>query len=216
MKYIRVVTIRVGIMQTNCYVLWEESSRNAVIMDPGDDAECIIDHVTRNELIVVAVIATHGHFDHILSAGILTAIYSVPFLIDKKDMFLLDRMNASATHYLGYTVVDPPPDRKIISNLSGTIRIGDSILHVIPSPGHTPGGINVYYEDQHLIFVGDTVFAGGLLGRTDHRYSSALDLDSSVKKILSLPGDTRVFPGHGDETTVARLLLNFHEKGLYL
>lgn len=177
-------TLVVGSMATNCYIA------GGMIIDPGDDAEYIVSHLTVKPTMIVA---THGHFDHIMAAYALQLAYNIPFYIHEDDIFLLGRMQSSAKHFLGLKEIDPPPVPTKIKDLP-----------FIHTPGHTPGSICVYFKKDNVLFSGDTVFANGAVGRTDHEYSDKAALEQSVKKILSLSPATRIFPGHGEETIVQK------------
>jgi hydroxyacylglutathione hydrolase len=170
-------TLVVGQMATNCYII------DGIIIDPGDDAEYIISHLTDKPTMIVA---THGHFDHIMAAYALQTAFSIPFYIHDDDIFLLSRMQSSAKHFLGLMEIDPPPVPSKIKNLP-----------CIHSPGHTPGSICLQFND--ILVVGDTVFADGAVGRSDFSYSDPHKLSASIKKIMSFPKGTRILPGHGKE-----------------
>ncbi len=173
-------TLVVGQMATNCYIV------DGIIIDPGDDAEYIMSHC---KIPPTMIVATHGHFDHIMAAYALQLAYNIPFYIHESDVFLLSRMQSSARHFLGVKDVDPPPVPSKIQDLP-----------FIHTPGHTPGSICLPIGD--VLFTGDTIFAGGAVGRTDHEYSDKVALSHSIQTILSLPPETKLFPGHGSETTV--------------
>lgn len=175
-------TLVVGQMQTNCYIV------DDMIVDPGDDAEYIISHLTQKPSMIVA---THGHFDHIMAARALQLAYNIPFYMHPDDNFLLSCMRSSAQHFLGLKEIDPPPVATPIQNVQ--------FFH---TPGHTPGSICLKFGD--VLIVGDTIFADGGVGRTDHSYSSPEKLKESLAHILSLPPKTRILPGHGIETTVGK------------
>lgn len=174
-------TLIVGSMATNCYIVNDE-----IIIDPGDDAEYIMSHLTKKPSMIVA---THGHFDHIMAAYALQLAYNIPFYIHEDDIFLLSRMQSSARHFLGLKDVDPPPTPSKIKT--------PPFIH---TPGHTPGSICLKFSDT--LIVGDTMFAGGGVGRTDFSYSDPRKLSISIKKIRSFPKNTRVLPGHGAEFTL--------------
>lgn len=190
--------IVVGQMATNCYIVTD--SGEAIIVDPGDDAEHISDVLTRLHVIPTVIVATHGHFDHIMAAYALQLAYSIPFLIHKSDAFLVESMQSSAKHFLGLPHIDPPP---VISRyIQDKDRIGDLI--VMHTPGHTPGSLCLYAEKHNALFCGDTIFARGAVGRTDHAYSDTSALNHSIRSILSLPASTVVFSGHGEASTIKR------------
>lgn len=173
-------TLVVGQMATNCYIA------DDIIIDPGDDAEYIISHLSSKPRMIIA---THGHFDHVMAAYALQLAYNLPFYIHEGDIFLLSRMQSSAKHFLKLPHVDPPPKPSPLSH-----------IHYIHTPGHTPGSISLQFGDT--LIVGDTMFADGAVGRTDHSYSDPLALSDSIQKIRSLPKGTRILPGHGKEFTL--------------
>jgi len=170
-------TLVVGKMATNCYVV------DRIIIDPGDDAEYIISYLKTKPSMIVA---THGHFDHIMAAYAIQRAYDIPFYIHEEDIFLLSRMQSSAKHFLGLKDVDPPPIPSKIKDLP-----------FIHTPGHTPGSISLVFDG--FLIVGDTVFADGSIGRTDHVYSDPYAFATSVARIRSYSKGTRVLPGHGGE-----------------
>lgn len=201
-NYITIETLTVGQLQTNCYIIAEQSSKTAIIVDPGDDADYIERIVADKHLTPLTIIATHGHFDHILAVTELTLAYNIPFLIHEKDTFLVRNMQRSARHFLGITV-DPAPriDRRITAN--DVLKIHETNIKIIETPGHTPGSICLFIQDKKLLFCGDLLFSGGGVGRTDFSYSNSNDLSDSLKKILTLPKETKVYPGHGNPTTIS-------------
>lgn len=168
-------TLKVGELKTNCYIVSE--GKEALVIDPGFEVEKILKELTG--LKVKAVLLTHGHYDHVTSAFELNA----PVWIGEKDE---DLMVFSTK-------------RKADRLLKDGEQIGD--FKVIFTPGHTPGGICLYNEKEKVIFTGDTLFAGDY-GRTDLPGSSEAEMIASLKKLLQLPPETKVFPGHGGPTTI--------------
>lgn len=199
---LQIVRLVVGQMQENCYLVIYENSKEALIVDPGDDAEYIIEHIEKLGVTPTKIIATHGHFDHIMAAYALQLAYKIPFFINDRDIFLVKNMADSAKYFLGLKYVDPAP--KITGQLDAneTIDIGKTKLQIIETPGHTPGSVSFYIRESHTVIVGDVLFEGGQVGRTDFSYSNQSDLNSSIKKVLSLPGDTIIYSGHGRQTSV--------------
>lgn len=201
-KGLAMKTLVVGQLQSNCYLIWDTDSLEALIVDPGDNGDYIATVIQDLRLRPTQIIATHGHFDHILAAFELQRAFQIPFLIDKQDVFLLKRMRATAGHFLGYQVTDPPPEPTRYLNDFRSIQIGTCNITVIPTPGHTPGSISLYAKEQKWLFTGDTIFADGGVGRTDFPYASTTDLAQSIKKIFKLPENVRLYPGHGRESTI--------------
>jgi len=191
----------VGQLATNCYLIYDRASGEAIIIDPGDDGDYIIRVLADLEVKPVKIVATHGHFDHILAANELKLAYQIPFLIHREDEFLLKRMGDSASHFLGLAT-DPAPKTDTYLEEGDSIKVGSLSLKVLATPGHTPGSISLYSKKLGIIFVGDVIFAEGGVGRTDFKYASAKDLEKSIKKLLKLPKDTLIYPGHGEETTI--------------
>lgn len=188
----------VGQLATNCYLVFDEKTRESLIIDPGDDGDYIIRRISDLRLQPKMILATHGHFDHILAVTELKLAYNIPFLIHQKDLFLIKTAPQSAKHWLGINV-DPVilPDRFIEEKDS--VSMGQEELTVLETPGHTPGSLCLM--GLGILFSGDTLFAQGV-GRTDFSYSSKEDLQKSLKKIFKLADNVIVYPGHGEETII--------------
>jgi glyoxylase-like metal-dependent hydrolase (beta-lactamase superfamily II) len=190
----------VGQLSSNCYLVTVEND-DTLIIDPGDDADYIQRKIADERLNPVSIIATHGHFDHILAVVELKLAYNIPYLMSKSDEFLLGRTQSSTEYFTGGT--DAVSPTKIDSGLdANTISIGSVRFKVIKTPGHTPGSVSLYCKKEKVLFVGDLIFAGGGIGRYDFVYSSKKDLIKSIENIIKLPDDTIVYPGHGDQTTI--------------
>jgi len=197
---IDIVTLPVGQLQTNCYLVFDKKSSKAIIIDPGDDADYIERIIADKNCKPMQIVATHGHFDHILAVTELKLAYKIPFLIHQKDEFLVRRMQDSAIHFLGIKVDPPPSIDGFITQKD--ITVGESKLQVIETPGHTPGSICLYSEKDNFLIAGDLIFADGGVGRTDFSYSNHEQLKDSLAKILKLPLATKIFSGHGQSTTI--------------
>ncbi len=193
----RIIKYSLGQLQANCYFLIED--QECLVIDPADDAPFIIEELQRQQLNLVGMLATHGHFDHIGAVGEIQLSFNVPLYIFKEDQFLVDRLNETAKYFLGF---DPhfikPKNIKFIKN---NFSITDYELRVIKTPGHTPGSCCFYIKEENAVFTGDTLFKEGI-GRTDLSYSSKDDLKKSLKKIFKLPEETIVYSGHGDDTLI--------------
>ena len=190
----------VGPMAANCYLVYEEEGK-ALIIDPGDEAEFISRVILEKGLAPQRIIATHGHFDHLLAANELKLAFDIPFLASKKDSFLISRIPILAKKYLGEAALP----LKIDSNIKegDKIRVGKYVFEVIETPGHTPGSLCLLAMREKVLFGGDLIFKDGSVGRYDFGYSDKEVLKISVAKILKLPGDTTIYPGHSEEFTVA-------------
>jgi len=200
MKIERVV---VGQLKTNCYLAWDEESLEAVIIDPGDDGDYIIRRICDFNLSPKYILATHGHFDHILAVTELKLAFKIPFLMHRADLFLLKRASRTTKFFMGFQADPCLPADKFIKE-GDKIKFGKESLKVIETPGHTPGGIAFY--SPGILFSGDTIFAEGI-GRTDFSYSSSKDLHKSVEKLLKFSPKTIIFSGHGNAATIGEINL---------
>ena len=189
----KVISYPLGQLQANCYFLIKKEE--CLLIDPGDDADFILGKIQQADLHLVGVMATHGHFDHVMAVGEIQESFDVPLYISKKDTFLLRRTKKSSEFFLGFSV--PVLPIKKIKNLN----IENWKLKIIETPGHTPGSVCYYFPEEKVIFTGDTLFKDGI-GRYDFSYSSKNDLVNSLKKILKLPEETIVYPGNGAKTTI--------------
>lgn len=199
---IKIETYPVGQMRANCYLIIDGRTKSVVIIDPGDDGEYLSDHL--GGLNPKMILATHGHFDHIMAGFFLQFNHQIPFIMHEADRFLLDRMKSSAEHFLDTGPTDPPP------RVSKTLTEGDVIcvdnirLEVINAPGHTPGSVVYKLSGVQAAFVGDTVFADGLVGRVDFSYSDKSHFRNTVDRISQMPDDTKLYPGHGPPVSVGQ------------
>lgn len=198
---LKIRTLIVGQLKTNCYLVTDTKSNETIIIDPGDDTDYITQTVSDCKLTPILLLATHGHFDHILALSELKLIYKIPFLMHKTDEFLLARMISSAGFFLHSkpTSQIPTVDRALSDKM--LLSVGTITFKVLHTPGHTPGSICLYNEKLAILFSGDTLFASGV-GRTDFQYSSAEKLKNSLTQLFSLPENTVVYPGHGLSSTI--------------
>jgi glyoxylase-like metal-dependent hydrolase (beta-lactamase superfamily II) len=196
---LKIRRLPVGQLQTNCYLV--SAGEHAIIIDPGDDADYIQRIISDLEVKLTQIIATHAHYDHVLAVTELKLAYKIPFQMHKKDVFLLKRMRSSARHFSGISAGPTPKVDKYLDE-GDDLEIGNCKLKIIYTPGHTPGSIALYSKELKIIFVGDVLFAGGGIGRTDFAYSNASDLENSIEKVLKLSDETVVYPGHGEDTIV--------------
>jgi hydroxyacylglutathione hydrolase len=201
MAIMQVVRLVVGSLSANSYLVAGE--KNLSIIDPGDDANFIQNEIAKLNILPDKIILTHGHFDHLLAAIELKLSFDIPIFMDKNDEFLLKRAEESAKYF---TNVNLPAPVKADRYFKKTIVAGDNKFKIIKTPGHTPGSVCLYSEYEKIIFVGDLIFAGGGIGRYDFNYSNKGKLTESVEKILKLPRETVVYPGHGDSTTIGNFL----------
>lgn len=199
----KILTLPVGQMQSNCYVAIDETTKKAVVIDPGDDAEFIMHRIHDEQAYPIYLLATHGHFDHIMAATELKLVYTIPFLIHKNDLSILARHKKTAEYFLGIDVPPPPPPDGFLTH-GMQLHVGKSSLTVIETPGHTQGSICLY-DGNDTIFTGDTLFAYGNVGRTDLEGGDREQLYNSIKhRIMKLPPQTIVLPGHGEDTSIRK------------
>ena len=191
-------TIAVGPLDVNCYILGCEDTKVAAIIDPGDNADEIIKVIDKEGLNPRFIINTHAHFDHVGGVKTIQEHFKIDFLLHKEDLFLIDNVNEQATAF-GLSPIPKPDVNKFVNN-GDKISLGDKVINVIHTPGHSPGGV-CYHVDNN-VFVGDTMFAGSI-GRTDLPGGSYETLINSIKeRLFPLDDSTIVYPGHGPSTTI--------------
>ncbi len=211
MPNLNVISLEVGMMRTKCYLIIDSDSRGAVVIDPGDEAEYIKTILNDHHATLTEIIATHGHFDHVLGVFELQSVYNCPFYMNSKDEFLLKKLPYSVKKYLSLH------DEVFIPEITKPLQVDTSIkffefaVEIIETPGHTPGSISLYVKDEGILFTGDTLFAQGGVGRTDFSYSNASKLRDSIKKLFLFPLDTVIYPGHGEKSTL-EVELEYHKK----
>ncbi len=193
----KIEILTLGQLQTNCYITY--CGKEAVIIDPADESEFIAEKIQRLNLKPSAILATHGHFDHILAAGELQIIFNIPFYIHLADKFLLKEMNSSASFWLKQKINRPLPQNIEFIKKGFSLKFGECRLKIMETPGHTPG--STCFSGENVLFSGDTLFKNGV-GRTDFSYSNKSHLEKSLEKIFRLPPKTLVYPGHGEKTTI--------------
>jgi hydroxyacylglutathione hydrolase len=191
-------TVTVGAFAVNCYVIWDHG-RNALVVDPGADPERIQEVIEANRLNVSAYLITHGHADHVGALAALRRTHPAPVALSAEDArWAFGPRNQILPYY-----PTPQSPSEIARNVQDgqTWTDGELRYRVISTPGHTPGGVCFYFPEALALFAGDTLFQGSV-GRTDLPGGNPRVLSLSLKKLKSLPDDTKVFPGHGPETTI--------------
>ncbi len=195
-----VACVTVGMFEENCYLYACPKTREAVIIDPGDEAQRILETIQEHKLIPKYIINTHGHIDHICAIDEVSEVYPVPLAIHPADLpMYIDERNAQM---YGRTapLVKRKPD--ILLKNGDRITFGTLILEVLHTPGHSPGSICLVSQ-PHCVFSGDTLFYRGI-GRTDFVGGDHLQIEQSIRhKLYTLEDDLVVFPGHGQPTTIA-------------
>jgi hydroxyacylglutathione hydrolase len=190
----------VGPLQCNCSILGDETSREAIVVDPGDDISRIVATLARHQLTLKQIVITHAHIDHIAGAQQLKRLTGAPILYNQLDLPLVKMMDLQAG-WLGIATPEvAPPDADLADNLAiSIVGLSATVLH---TPGHTQGSSCLFIPDQKLLIAGDTLFAGSI-GRTDLPGGNTKQLLQSVNdRLLTLPDDTKVLPGHGPATSI--------------
>lgn len=200
MANIKIGRMVLSMCQTNCYFVSTENEKRAVVIDPADQGAVIYETLKSKGLHVAAILLTHGHFDHIWGANELRRLSGAPIYAyeEEKDVCEVASNNVSDQAGRPETVV---PDTYLKDGAQ--LELAGMHFQLIATPGHTKGSCCYYMEEENTLFAGDTLFEGSV-GRTDFPTGSMGRLIHSIKdRLLALPGDTIVYPGHGDETTIA-------------
>lgn len=188
-----------GPLQTNSYLIAE--GEECLIIDPADDAAFLLEEIQRKNLKLVGLLATHGHFDHVMAVGEMQLSFPLSLYIGKEDQFLLDRLGATAKHFLGYDPKIIKPKRVEYLN-EGEMTFGQFSFRAISTPGHTPGSFSFHFKSENCLFTGDILFKGAI-GSYDHAYSSKTDLFHALAKLKEAVGEAEVYPGHGEPTLLS-------------
>jgi hydroxyacylglutathione hydrolase len=192
----------VGLFRENCWVVGSRQRGEACVIDPGDEPEEILALARDMGVRITRVVASHAHLDHIMVARDIIEATGAPFLMHASDLFIADNMSESARSWLGREV--PPAPRPDAFPVDGQdLEIAGVSVRVIHTPGHTPGSLCLYTPDAGLLFSGDTLFRESI-GRTDLPGGDTGQILRSIsQRLFALPDDTRVLPGHMQETTIA-------------
>jgi hydroxyacylglutathione hydrolase len=190
----------VGPLQCNCSVIGDETTREAIVIDPGDEIEQVLGLVRKHHLQVKQIVVTHAHIDHVGGAMKLRAATGAPILLNQNDYALLKMLDVQAA-WIG---VATPGKVEIDQHLghADTVTAGALAAQVLHTPGHTEGSICLYFPTENKLIAGDTLFAGSI-GRTDLPGGSYEKILHSLHdRVLALPDETVVVPGHGPLTTI--------------
>lgn len=195
----RIKKFVIGMIGTNCYVVSNENTKECFIVDPAVSDKNVISYIETEGLSLKAILLTHGHFDHIMGIDGVREKFKVPVYASEKEQEILQdaRLNLSAAYGGGYTFSDATYVRD-----GEELEIAGMKIKVIETPGHTAGGCCYYIAEEEVLFSGDSLFCASI-GRTDFPTGSSSQLVRAVRdKLLVLPEDTMVYPGHMEETTI--------------
>ena len=196
---VRIETLVVGDLGANCYLAYDPTSSQGVVIDPGDEGERILQRVGELGIQVATVVLTHFHFDHVLAAEEVARSAEAPIAIHRDDARWLEESPPLFRQF----ILQPPSLRASLLLAEGDeLAFGGARLKVLHTPGHSPGGISLWSEAAGLVFTGDALFAGSV-GRTDLPGGDHAELIDGIRtRLLILPDETIVYPGHGPSTTV--------------
>ncbi len=200
---IKIKKFVVNPLRENSYVVYDES-RQCIFIDPGfyfeEELHEVAHFINDNQLKPVRLVNTHCHFDHLMGVEYIREKYGLPFECHRDDLFLLDRANQQAVEF-GFNMPPVQPPQSFLME-GDTVQFGNSALEVFHVPGHSPGHVVFYSESDGILIGGDVLFAGSI-GRTDLPGGSYEQLVGAItQKLLTLPYATRVYAGHGPETTI--------------
>ena len=204
MSDFRIKTYPVGQIGTNCYIIFREQLKKAIIVDPGDEGEFILEECRKLSVTPEAILLTHGHFDHIMAVNeIKQAFPEIVIYAGENEKMLLNDSSVNLSTNIG-RLCSIEADHYVTDG--ETIDPAGILTHVIATPGHTEGSVCYYMKEEDVLISGDTLFLESL-GRTDFPTGDQLKIIGSIRgKLFPLPGDTMVYPGHGSVTTIG------HEK----
>lgn len=198
MTQLKMLCIANGMFQENCYIIGCTETLEAVLIDPGEEAELFLRHLDRETFTLKSVWLTHGHVDHVDGVKRIVDATGAEVFLHPGDRDLYDRLVQQGAVWGLESEAAPPPDHDLAHG--DELRVGDAPFTVLHVPGHSKGG--VAFLGQGVVFVGDALFAGSI-GRTDLPGGDTLTLLTSIREqLLTLPDETVVYPGHGPETTI--------------
>ncbi len=188
-----------GQMMQNAYFITEEETNATIVVDPGAEPERLINTIEKNNLDLKYIVLTHGHFDHIGACEDLKNKYNIPIVIAEGEELLIEEPKNNLSTMIGESI---SIKADIVLKDGDIFKFGDSLeFKVITTPGHTPGGMCLYFEKEEVLISGDTLFKASV-GRTDFPYGDSKVLLQSLEKLKALPDTTVVYCGHGDKTSI--------------
>lgn len=199
------IQLPLGPLQTNAYIVYNDE-RSCLIIDPGEEEHKIRQFIRKKGLLPKAILLTHAHFDHIGAVDSIRECYSIPVYLHRAEKkWLSDSSLNGSSHYEGIQPMVVNQADQLFTN-DGELSIGGFSFYLYETPGHSPGGVSFYFKEEGFVIVGDTLFEGGI-GRTDLPGGQEKQLLKSIhNKLLTLPEDTYVLPGHDGVTTIGQEL----------
>jgi glyoxylase-like metal-dependent hydrolase (beta-lactamase superfamily II) len=192
----------VGILECNCSIFGDEQSQEAIVIDPGDNIDQILKILTRHALKVKAIVITHANIDHIGGAAKLKAATGAPVYMNQNDQVLYDNLDVQAG-WLGMATPEKTPI-DVAGREGDSLKLGDAEFQILETPGHTQGSISIWIPAENKLVAGDTLFRDSI-GRTDLPGGDGRQILRSIHtKLMPLPEDAVVIPGHGPSTTIGR------------
>lgn len=193
-------TFPLGPLQTNCYVI-SNKEKQCLIVDPGEQGETLLKEIRRLQLKPLAILLTHAHFDHIGAVDVVREFFKIPVYIHQAEKsWLADSTKNGSARFRELPLVECKPADVLIEG-EGKLEIGPFSCFMFYTPGHSPGSITYWFEEDGFAIVGDTLFQGSI-GRTDLPHGNNKELIQSIhNKLLTLPENTICYPGHGNPTT---------------
>lgn len=194
--------IPVGPLQCNCSIFGDEATRQAMVVDPGDEIDRILAVLERRALTVTSIVVTHAHIDHIGGAQKLKAATGAPVYMNLADEELVKHLDAQAA-WLGLRTPERPAI-DVPARDGDVLRLGEAVIDVLHTPGHTQGSISLWIPSERKVVAGDILFRDSI-GRTDLPGGDGRQILRSIReKLLALPEDAQVVPGHGESTSIGR------------
>jgi hydroxyacylglutathione hydrolase len=194
----------VGHLETNCFVIADKRTKEALLVDPGDEPDRILDLISEDNLLLKYIVCTHAHFDHVGAIPELKNKTNATIVIHHDELDIYKHTREQAATLWGFEL-KPLPEPDVFVSEGDKLEVGDLKFRVLHTPGHSPGSICLYGEG--VVITGDTLFAGSV-GRTDLFGGNIDKLKSSFRKLMALGDKIRVFPGHGPQSTIGKERMN--------
>jgi hydroxyacylglutathione hydrolase len=198
------VLSNLGLASTNCYIVGNTETNEALVIDPVENAPLLLETAQDAGWTIKLILATHGHFDHVLASKELKELTGAPFYIHADDLFLLENLPQQGIMFTGKPFPEAATPDRLLTTEPETIELGAIKLETIFTPGHSPGHLSFFMPDHNLVFSGDCLFAGSI-GRTDLPGGDInVLLDSIFERLLPLGDEVQVLPGHMQPTTIGK------------